>query len=98
MRNEVVRAGRPSEAPRPAEGSQRLSISSSIRDLSKKLVHRHRFAEATAALAAHSEAEAGREMTRRLVLPVLDVRRHALGAGTTPEVSDRDAHRFGRVS
>src|SRR3954464_255614 len=72
--------------------AQRLSISSSIPDLSKKLVYRHRFAEATAALAAHSEAEAGRETTRRFVLPLLDVRGHALGAGTTPEVTDRHAH------
>src|SRR3954463_7595014 len=72
------------------------SSSSSIPDLSKKLVHRHRFAEATAALAAHSEAEAGRETTRRFVLPLLDVRGHALDAGTTPEVSDGHAHRLRR--
>src|SRR5947199_5339312 len=78
--------------------AQRLSIASSIPDLSKKLVHRHRFAEATAAVAAHSEAEAGREMTRRVVLPLLDVRGHALDAGTTPEVTDRHAHRLRRDS
>src|SRR2546423_12888433 len=63
-----------------------------------KLVHRHRFAEATAALAAHREAEAGREMTRRFVLPLLDIRSHALDAGTTPEVTDGDAHRRCRDS
>src|SRR5215204_5771892 len=78
--------------------ARRLSISSSIPELSKKLVHRHRFAEATAALAAHSEAEAGREMTRRFVLPLLDVRGHALDAGTTPEVTDRHAHCLRRDS
>src|SRR3954453_21960552 len=80
------------------EYAQRLSISSSIPDLSKKLVHRHRFAEATAALAAHREAEAGREMTRRFVLPLLDIRSHALDAGTTPEVTNGDAHRRCRDS
>src|SRR3954447_15678811 len=80
------------------EYAQRLSTFSSIPDLSKKLVHRHRFAEATAALAAHREAEAGRETTRRFVLPLLDVRGHALDAGTTPEVSDRHAHRLRRDS
>src|SRR5215213_1595425 len=78
--------------------AERLSISSSIPDLSKKLVHRHRFAEATAALAAHSEAEAGREVTRRFVLPLLDIRGHALDAGTTPEVTDRHAHSLRRDS
>src|SRR3954447_13665743 len=80
------------------EYAQRLSTFSSIPDLSKKLVHRHRFAETTAALAAHREAEAGREMTRRFVLPLLDIRSHALDAGTTPEVTDGDAHRRCRDS
>lgn len=74
------------------------STSSSIPDISKKLVHRHRFAEATAALAAHREAEAGRETTRRFVLPFLDVRGHALDTGTTPEVTDGHAHRLRRDS
>src|SRR4051812_27236613 len=74
------------------------STSSSIPGISKKLVHRHRFAEATAALAAHREAEARRETTRRGVLPVRDVRRHAVDAGTTPEVTDGRAHRLCRDS
>jgi hypothetical protein len=92
---------RPSPVGRRASsgtGCPVRSSSSSIPDLSRKLVHRHRFAEATAALAAHSEAEAGREMTRRFVLPLLDVRGHALDAGTTPEVTDRHAHRLRRDS
>src|SRR5437764_9807133 len=37
-------------------------------------------------------------MTRRFVLPLLDVRGHALDAGTTPEVTDRHAHRLRRDS
>src|SRR6266511_5462489 len=37
-------------------------------------------------------------MTRRFVLPLLDVRGHALDAGTTPEVTDGDAHRRCRDS
>src|SRR5205814_6216568 len=53
---------------------------------------------ATAALAAHCKAEAGRETTRRFVIPLLDVRGHALDAGTTPEVSDGHAHRLRRDS
>src|SRR5437763_12694298 len=76
--------------------AQRLSTSSSIPDIAKKLVHRHRFAEATAALAAHREAEAGRETTRRFVLPVLDVRGRALDAATTPDVTDGHARRLRR--
>src|SRR4051794_31032941 len=83
---------------RREEYGQRLSTSSSIPDISKKLVHRHRFAEATAALAAHREAEADRETTRRFVLPLRDVRGHALDAATTPEVTDRHAHRLRRDS
>src|SRR5437763_14375550 len=78
--------------------AQRLSTSSSIPTISKKLVHRHRFAEATAALAAHREAEAGRETTRRFVLSLRDVRGHAIDAATTPEVTDGHAHRLGRDS
>src|SRR3954452_2719276 len=77
---------------------RRLSTSSSIPDISKKLVHRHRFAEATAALAAHRKAEAGRETTRRFVLPLFDVRGHALDAATTPEVTDGHARRLCRDS
>src|SRR5512132_3740872 len=80
--------------PRREDYAQRLSTSSSIPDSPKKLVHRHRFAEATAALAAHREAAAGGETTRRFVLPLLDVRGHALDAGTTPEVIDGHAHRL----
>src|SRR5947208_3737603 len=76
--------------------AQRLSTCSSIPDISKKLVHRHRFAEATAALAAHREAEPGRETTRRFVLPLLDVRGHALDAATTPDVTDGHARRLRR--
>src|SRR4051794_30657990 len=37
-------------------------------------------------------------MTRRFVLPLLDIRSHALDAGTTPEVTDGDAHRRCRDS
>src|SRR2546423_68204 len=37
-------------------------------------------------------------MTRRFVLPLLDVRGHALDAGTTPEVTDGHAHRLRRDS
>src|SRR3954467_10384076 len=87
----------PARWPSRAEAPRR-SISSPTPDLSKKLVHRHRFAEATAALDAHREAEAGREMTRRFVLPLLDIRSHALDAGTTPEVTNGDAHRRCRDS
>src|SRR3954447_22283538 len=88
----------PEHWPRRADYAQRLSTSSSIPDISTKLVHRHRFAESTAALAAHREAEAGRETTRRFVLSVLDVRGHALDAATTPEVTDGHAHRLRRDS
>src|SRR5215212_5285189 len=37
-------------------------------------------------------------MTRRFVLPLLDIRSHALDAGTTPEVTNGDAHRRCRDS
>jgi len=78
---------------------RRLSTSSSIPGIAKKLVHRHRFAEATAALAAHREAEAGCETTRRFVLPLRDVRGHVRNArGASPEVTDGHAHGVCRYS
>jgi len=64
--------------------------------VASELVHRHRLARATTALASHRESELGRHAARRFVFSLLDVRRNDGGFGPTPEVTDGGVHRLGR--
>src|SRR5215203_618664 len=68
----------------PTVESRASASASLLPSVSSELVHSHRLARATTALASHCESELGRHAARRFVLSLVNVRGDAVGFGPTP--------------